>query len=179
MHVDTRIQMKDKKIFERSYVLNDGVNGGESLTLQVDFLSNGEPNGIFMNQQLILQSYGNSASFNLYGSTLYPDKLRQVADFIDLATSHAKEIAKKEQEEQEQKDSDGHYALVPLTEFVDNGGILEKHREIFTEFQGRFYSKLLDHYENGIVYVKQYPDDEGEALSETAYVKCPAQVQYK
>ncbi len=97
--------IKDKKIFERNYVINDEANGGESLTLQVDFLSNGDPDGIFMVQRLVLQSYSNSASFNLCGAILDPDKLRQIADFMDLAISHAKEITRKDQNKKESIDN--------------------------------------------------------------------------
>ncbi|MFI5404979.1 MAG: hypothetical protein ACHQ1D_00550 [Nitrososphaerales archaeon] len=63
-------------------------NGGESLTITTEFLDNGDhalglPKGIFTNQKLILQSYGNSASINLYGIQITSDKLRELANQLD------------------------------------------------------------------------------------------------
>jgi len=58
-------------------------NGGESLTLSTYIYSNGDPNGSYWNQTLTLQSYCNSASFNLCGTNLTPNMLRKLADELD------------------------------------------------------------------------------------------------
>lgn len=57
-------------------------NGGESLTLTTTYYDNkyGE---YCTNQKLTLQSYCNSASFELSGTQLTPDKLRELANQLE------------------------------------------------------------------------------------------------
>jgi hypothetical protein len=63
-------------------------NGGESLLLTTIFRDNGDyaagiEHGVFLNQELTLCSYGNSASFNLCGINLTPKNLRKLADELE------------------------------------------------------------------------------------------------
>jgi hypothetical protein len=62
-------------------------NGGEGLTLTTKFFANGDPitknQGVFWNQELTLQSYGNSATINLFGINLTPDVLRKLANELE------------------------------------------------------------------------------------------------
>jgi hypothetical protein len=75
-----------KKLIERHvFVFNPQDNGGESLSLRTDICSNGDPGGIFLNQEISLQSYCNSATFNLAGATLTPELLRKLADELEAA----------------------------------------------------------------------------------------------
>lgn len=84
------------------FVFNQKDNGGESLTLITQFFSNGDPGaqGIFSNQELTLQSYCNSASFNLCGIQITPELLRKLADELvevrleSIASAAAMELAK-------------------------------------------------------------------------------------
>lgn len=56
--------------------------GGESVHLTTTLHDNGDGE-YFSNQELTLQSYGNSASINLFGSSLNPDSLRQLASELE------------------------------------------------------------------------------------------------
>lgn len=59
-------------------------NGGESLILKSNLSldpGNTEP---YLTQELTLQSYGNSATFNLCGIQLTPSNLRKLADELAL-----------------------------------------------------------------------------------------------
>ncbi len=62
-------------------------SGSESLTLETEFNDNGDDceEGIFLTHTLTLHSHGNSASFNLSGIELTPEKLRQLADQLEIA----------------------------------------------------------------------------------------------
>ena len=75
---------------------NESGLGGEGLSLHVKFIDNGdkieynkdgevENNGIFMNQEISLQSYCNSASIKLFGNPLTPDMLREMANQLEKA----------------------------------------------------------------------------------------------
>ncbi len=75
--------MKDKQLSQHIFNLSPKENGGEGLTLSTVFYHNGDPDGIYVNQELTLQSYGNSATFNLCGSPLLPDMLRKLANQLD------------------------------------------------------------------------------------------------
>lgn len=79
--------MQIKPLLTIHFPLNPKDNGGEQLIITTDFFSNGDPvtatSGIFLNQQLTLQSYCNSASFNLCGAIFTPQKLRELADLIE------------------------------------------------------------------------------------------------
>jgi len=62
--------------------------GRDSLMLTTEFIANGDEitadTGVFLNQELTLQSYNNSASFNLYGTILTPKSLRQLANELEI-----------------------------------------------------------------------------------------------
>lgn len=63
-------------------------NGGESLMLTTTVLCDSndpdpKPDEYFLNQELSLQSYGNSASFTLIGNVLTPKILRELADEME------------------------------------------------------------------------------------------------
>lgn len=71
-----------------SFTFNPNDNGGESLSIETKIYDNGDAkhglkSGIFLNQTINLQSYGNSAQFNLCGATLTPDLLRRLANELD------------------------------------------------------------------------------------------------
>ena len=93
--------MLDAKFLKRHvFLFNKEDNGGESLILTTDFFDNGDaaaglPDGIYTNQELALQSYGNSASFNLCGAALTPALLRQLANELDKAEIEANAEVKK------------------------------------------------------------------------------------
>lgn len=88
---------------------NQKDNGGESFTIHTTFTSTGvdfdeeNPNaGFFVDQELRLNSYRNSASVNLTGYVLTPQNLREMADKLEAAQEAAKkrlmritEMAKK------------------------------------------------------------------------------------
>lgn len=64
-------------------------NGGESFTITTKFFANGDRitscGGVYIIQELTLNSYGNSATFTLCGTPLTPDNLRELADQLDAA----------------------------------------------------------------------------------------------
>ncbi len=71
------------------YVFDKHNNGGEQLSLKTEFIHNGDDiseengSGIFLNQVLTLNSYGNSASFSLNNGELNPKSLRELANSIE------------------------------------------------------------------------------------------------
>ena len=77
-------------------------NDGEALTLVTKILANGDPvtdkNGIFLNQELSLNSYCNKATFHLYGATFTPQRLREMADELEAAIKEARDGASKVQD---------------------------------------------------------------------------------
>jgi hypothetical protein len=80
--------MTDKILHREVFVFNEHDNGGESLSLTIEFFDNGDaahglPDGIYMNQKLTLASYGNSANFELCGTNLTPENLRKLANIIE------------------------------------------------------------------------------------------------
>jgi len=93
----------ERPLHREVYVFNAEDNGGESLTLTTDYFDNGDaahglPDGIFTNQKLTLMSYGNSASFELCGTVLTPENLRELADILEngekLALSKVVKVVK-------------------------------------------------------------------------------------
>jgi hypothetical protein len=80
--------MTDKILCTHVFVFNENDNGGESLMLTTRFISNGdeitEKEGVYINQELTLHSYCNSASFNLFGSTITPESLRKLANELEI-----------------------------------------------------------------------------------------------
>jgi hypothetical protein len=73
--------MKDKIVFEHSFVVNEGDNGGESLIITTKSINNGS--NTYLNQEITLTSYCNSASFNLSSAVLTPAKLRELANQLE------------------------------------------------------------------------------------------------
>lgn len=71
-----KIKLKDNVLDRHVYVFNQHDNSGEQLSLDTEFHWNGDPidenNGVFTNQELTLQSYGNLASINLCGISITP-----------------------------------------------------------------------------------------------------------
>ena len=69
------------------YCFNGGYNGGESLTLTTKFVANGDKitseDGVYLNQELTLQSYCNSASIKLMGINITPEILRELANQLE------------------------------------------------------------------------------------------------
>ncbi|MEK6881111.1 MAG: hypothetical protein AABY22_15940 [Nanoarchaeota archaeon] len=80
--------MKDKLLSTHSFLFNKNDNGGESVRLVTKFIGNGDKithnEGIFTNQEFSLQSYGNSASINLFGVSLTPESLRDLANELEI-----------------------------------------------------------------------------------------------
>jgi hypothetical protein len=80
--------MTDKILSTHVFVFNKRDNGGESLMLTTKFIANGdditENEGVYINQELTLQSYSNSASFNLVGCNITPEILRQLANELEV-----------------------------------------------------------------------------------------------
>jgi hypothetical protein len=84
---------KDQIVGRHFFEFNPTDNSGEGLTLVTEVLQNGDgEDGIFLNQELTLQSYCNAASFVLMGTTLTPTKLRQLADELEAVMDHARKV---------------------------------------------------------------------------------------
>ena len=81
----------DPLVKRHTFCFNDDDNGGESLILCTEMYANGDLDGIYYNQNLTLQSYGNSATFNLIGASFTPGLLRKLADELEAAEREAKQ----------------------------------------------------------------------------------------
>ena len=75
--------MTDKLLKKHVFCFNEDANGGEALTLQTSFFEDKENEHIYCVQELSLQSYGNSASFQLVGAAITPELLRKLADELE------------------------------------------------------------------------------------------------
>ncbi len=76
----------DKKLLTHTFCFNEQDNGGESLIIKTDYYDNGDDiNNIYTTQTLTLQSYFNSASFELCGIKLTPELLRKLANELEIA----------------------------------------------------------------------------------------------
>lgn len=89
--------MSDKVLHRDCFVFNKKDNGGESLSLTTSWIDNGddigpECDGIYLNQELSLQSYSNSASFNLCGAIITPSILRDLANKLEQGYNKALNI---------------------------------------------------------------------------------------
>jgi hypothetical protein len=91
----------DKLLHREVVVFNKHDNGGEQLSITIDYFDNGDaahglPNGIYNNQELSLQSYSNAASFKLT-SGFTPENLRELANIMErgynVALSKVKKVA--------------------------------------------------------------------------------------
>jgi hypothetical protein len=70
------------------YCFNPDDNGGESLILSTEFMSNGdEEEGYYLYQELSLESYSNGATLHLSNSMLTPKKLRDLANKMESEAS--------------------------------------------------------------------------------------------
>lgn len=78
---------KDKLLASHTFVFNKGDNSGESLHLTTEFFANGDPitenSGVYINQELTLQSYSNAATLQLTSAGFTSDRLRELADQLD------------------------------------------------------------------------------------------------
>lgn len=80
--------MKNKELLKRhTFCLNPHDNGGESLLITTEFLSNGdnitEKDGVFGTQSISMHSYCNSAQINLGSMLLNPKTLRELANQLE------------------------------------------------------------------------------------------------
>lgn len=82
--------MSDKLLAKHQFVFNKHDGGGEALWLTTKVYSNGDPGGIYLNQDLVLQSYCNSATFNLVGAQVTPELLRELANQLDEVIARVK-----------------------------------------------------------------------------------------
>lgn len=71
----------DKVLARHVIELNPEDNGGESIILTTTFIANGDPindqEGVYTNQEIELNSYGNSAAIKLYNAKFTPEFLRK------------------------------------------------------------------------------------------------------
>lgn len=79
-------QFTKTKKTKTSFEFNPDANSGESLTLTTIMELN-EDGDILYDQSLNLQSYGNSASFNLCAANLTPENLRDLASQLEIQKS--------------------------------------------------------------------------------------------
>ena len=84
--------MSDPLLKRHVFCFNKNDNGGESLVLCTDIYGNGDD--IYYNQNFGLQSYCNSANFNLIGASLKPELLRRLANELESAELEAKQKLK-------------------------------------------------------------------------------------
>ena len=84
-------------VYEHTFDLSPMNNGGEAVILTTKFISNGDPisnnSGGYFNQELTLNSYGNSASISLYSGYFIPSTLRKIAKELEIL--HKKAIKQK------------------------------------------------------------------------------------
>lgn len=92
--------MAEQHLHKHVFCFDPNNRGGESLLLVTNFIDNGDykaglgDTGIFLNQELTLHSYCNSATFNLCGTPLTPENLRKLANELESAMIEAKAKAK-------------------------------------------------------------------------------------
>ena len=72
-------------------LFNPNDNGGETVCLETDFFSNGDKEGFYCNQRIVLNSYYNSASINLFGAAVSSKDLRRIADELEKAENRIRE----------------------------------------------------------------------------------------
>lgn len=63
-------------------------NSGEGVFVETDIVDNGDRDkglktGVFLNQRIVLNSYCNSAQFNLFADCFSPEKLRELANELE------------------------------------------------------------------------------------------------
>lgn len=77
------------------FVFNPKDIGGEHLVFTTNFFHNGDPGGIFTNQELTLSSYCNSATIHLAGICITSQNLRDLADQLDKCKQKAIECTRE------------------------------------------------------------------------------------
>lgn len=84
--------MAEKHLHKHVFCFDPANRGGGALLLKTYFINNGDENdnSVFMNQELTLNSYCNSATFNLYGTLLTPETLRKLANELESEMIEAK-----------------------------------------------------------------------------------------
>jgi hypothetical protein len=77
----------DELLKRHVFVFDEMNSGGEALMLVTKFYGNGDKvtknDGVYLNQELELCSYCNSASFNLCGTNFTPENLRELANQLE------------------------------------------------------------------------------------------------
>lgn len=78
---------KDQVLQRHVFEVNPQSNGGEGLMITTEFIGNGDPitptEGVYITQEISLQSYCNSATFNLTTMALTPEVLRRLANELE------------------------------------------------------------------------------------------------
>ncbi|MEK6832663.1 MAG: hypothetical protein AABY32_01335 [Nanoarchaeota archaeon] len=82
--------MEDELLDTVTTDINPKDTGGESVLLRTKIYANGDPGGIFINQEFTINSYCNRATFDLVGAVLTPDILRKMANDLEEAMCKAK-----------------------------------------------------------------------------------------
>ncbi len=77
----------NKELLYHLFTFNKGTNGGEQLILITKFFDNGDgpPDGVYTNQELVLNSYSNTTSFSFSDSPFTPETLRKLANELESA----------------------------------------------------------------------------------------------
>jgi len=88
--------MTDKLLGSHFFCFNEHDSGSEALTLTTKMYANGDPDGIYFNQELSLQSNCNVAIFQLYGASITPDLLRKLANELEVVYNKAKSMTREE-----------------------------------------------------------------------------------
>lgn len=70
-----------------TFILSPGDDNTLSLTTEYFDNGDGVPDGIYTNQRLTMQSYGNTASFLLCGTSVSSEQLRKLANELDVMMS--------------------------------------------------------------------------------------------
>jgi hypothetical protein len=124
------------KVLKHIFVFNEKDNGGQQLMLITKFISNGDPitenTGIYVNQELTLNSYGNSSSFNFYEFYLTPENLRKLANQLEVEINKivATKVLSKHIFVFNEKDNGGK-RLMLITKFISNGDPITENTGIF------------------------------------------------
>lgn len=88
-------------LYDTHYNFNPDFNGGETLYIETNYVDNEDPNddNVILNQKIVLCSYTNEASLNLFGAILTPSKLRELANTIERDMIRAADIKRKKYED--------------------------------------------------------------------------------
>lgn len=86
--------MKENTILKTHRFAVNKDDGGEGLSITTKFISNGDDitdtDGVFLNQVVQLNSFCNSASLNLFGTTFTPSELRRLANELEQVRNSIK-----------------------------------------------------------------------------------------